>query len=141
MNLRRYADAQGATPIAFTEEKLPPQVLVVDDSKDIRLLISSLLRKHGYRVIEAEDGLVAQGILLTEHPALVISDLQMPLCDGWEMLAYCHSQHPEIPVLIVSGAAWGQRPEIECWAAGFLPKTFLVEQLQSQIQRLLGCAA
>ncbi len=141
MNLRPDIAARSAAEIFSAEKKLPLQVLVVDDSRDIRGLIALLLRKQGYRVLEAEDGLAAQVILMTEHPALVISDLQMPLCDGWEILSYCHARHPEIPVLIVSGTAWGQRPEIECWAAGFLPKAFRIEQFHSEIQRLVGQAA
>ena len=140
MNLRTNDDTQGATKTT-KEEKAPPQVLVIDDSRDIRQLIGLLLKKKGFRVLEAADGLAAQIILKTEHPALVISDLQMPACDGWEMLAYCHARHPDIPVLIVSGAAWGQRPEIECWAAGFLSKTFLLEKFNAEIQRLVGLAA
>ena len=100
-----------------------------------------LLRRGGYRVIEAEDGLAAQIILLTEQPALVISDLQMPLCDGWDVLAYCHTQHPNLPVLIVSGEALGRRPEVERWAAGSLSKPFDPEHFAAEVRRLVSRAA
>ena len=119
----------------------PPKVLVVDDTKDIRDCISFLLRTSGYRVLEAEDGLAAQLILLNERPALVISDLEMPVCDGWDVLAYCHAKLPATPVLIISGAVFGQRPGIERWAAGFLPKPFSIGRFRREIQRLIPVAA
>jgi CheY-like chemotaxis protein len=123
------------------DKKLPPQVLVVDDAVEIRDCLSLFLRANGYRVLEAEDGLAAQMILMTEHPALVISDLQMPNCSGWDLLAYCHAQHPDLPMLIASGAALGKRPEIECWASGFAPKPFCLPQFRADVQRLVSRAA
>lgn len=141
MNIRPADGLEGNKASYALGGILPPQVLVVDDSRDIRELISLLLQQNGYRVIKAEDGLAAQTLLRTEHPALVISDLEMPFCDGWEVLAYCHAQYPEIPVLIVSGAAWGLRPEVERWAAGFLPKPFHLGQFRAAIHRLLRQAA
>ena len=120
---------------------MPPQVLVVDDTKEIRDSITIILRASGYRVLEAEDGLAAQTILMKRQPALVISDLEMPVCDGWEVLEYCHARHPDMPVLIISGDALGERPEIECLAAGFLAKPFSAERFRSEIQRLICRAA
>jgi CheY-like chemotaxis protein len=144
MTFRHDDPSWGATAIAYSDEKLPPQVLVVDDSKEVREFITLLLRLSGYRVLKAEDGLAAQNILMIEHPALVISDLEMPISDGWDVLAYCHAQHPDMPVLIISGAALGQRPEIECWAAGFLLKPFSLARFRAEVQRLcfpIGSAA
>jgi two-component system OmpR family response regulator len=117
---------------------LPPQVIVVDDSRDVREIVGSLLRNDGYRVLEAENGQVAQSLLATEHPALVISDLEMPNCDGWELLTFCHSHHPGIPVLIMSGSTSGKWPNIERWASGFLRKPFVTAQLESEVHRLIS---
>jgi DNA-binding NtrC family response regulator len=141
MKIQHDDAAQGVTGSAVPGEKPPPLVLVVDDSREIREFIALLVRLCGYRVLKAADGLAAQNILMTEHPVLVISDLEMPVCDGWEMLAYCHAQHPGLPVLIVSGADWGKRPEIERWAAGFIPKPFPVERFRTEIERLVCLAA
>ena len=138
----RHADASlGAAATGNFPREVPPKVLVVDDTKEVRDCISFFLRSSGYRVIEAEDGLEAQMILLNEHPALVITDLEMPTCDGWDVLTYCHTRHTGMPVMIMSGAALGRRPDIECWATSFLPKPFSIAQFRAEIQRLVPLAA
>jgi len=120
---------------------MPPLVLVVDDSVEIRNCLSFVLRANGYRVLAAEDGLAAQMILRLEHPTLVISDLDMPVCDGWDLLVYCHAQHPDLPVLIMSGAALGKHPEIEYLASGFVSKPFNFVRIRTEVQRLISQAA
>lgn len=141
MNFRHDDASAGAATIANPPEKRSPQVLVVDDTKEIRDVIALCLRRSGYRVLEAKDGLAAQIILFTEHPDLVISDLEMPVSDGWDVLTFCHAHQPGLPVLIVSGASLGQRPEIERWAAGILPKPFDLLRLRTEVQRLISHAA
>jgi DNA-binding response OmpR family regulator len=105
-------------------EKSPSTVLVVDDDEELRSLMITLLSRDGYRALGAQNGLIAQAIFLSERPALVVSDLDMPVCDGWELLAFFHAQFPAVPVLLISGKPLGRKPEIEGWAAGFLPKPF-----------------
>ncbi len=141
MNFRHAEPAASATTIEFPSEKLPPQVLVVDDTNEVRSFLTAALRRSGYRVLEAEDGLIAQILLMSEHPALVISDLEMPVCDGWDLLTHCHTQYPGMPVLLISGNSPGKRPEIERWAAGLLRKPFDVVQLRTEVQRLVRRAA
>ena len=141
MTLRHDEASAGAATDRDSREKLPPQVLVVDDAAAVRGCVAFALRASGYRVREAADGLAARFVLMDEQPALVISDLEMPVCDGWEVLRYCHAQHPEMPVLVISGAGLGRRPEIERWAAGFLPKPFSIARVRTEVQRLLSRAA
>ncbi len=120
---------------------MPPKVLVVDDSREIRACIGFILRTSGYRVREAEDGLEAQLILFNEHPALVMTDLEMPVCDGWDVIAFCHAHQPATPVIVISGVACGQRPDLECWAAAYLTKPFSIARLRAEVQRLVPLAA
>jgi CheY-like chemotaxis protein len=63
-----------------------PLIVVIDDDAGTRLLVSQVLKKEGYQVMAAEDG--AKGLaLIREHkPDLVVSDVQMPLMDGFEVL-------------------------------------------------------
>ncbi|MDO8448377.1 MAG: response regulator [Rhodoferax sp.] len=63
-----------------------PLIVVIDDDAGTRLLVSQVLKKEGYRVMTAEDG--AKGLaLIREHkPELVVSDVQMPLLDGFDVL-------------------------------------------------------
>ena len=63
-----------------------PLIVVIDDDAGTRLLVSQVLKKEGHQVVAAEDG--AKGLaLVREHkPDLVVSDVQMPLMDGFEVL-------------------------------------------------------
>ncbi len=64
-----------------------PLIVVMEDDAGTRMLVASVLKKDGYDVLTAENG--AQGLLLVEqhHPALIISDVQMPEMNGFQMLA------------------------------------------------------
>src|SRR4051812_41325555 len=61
-------------------------VMVVDDSKDVRDVVVWLLGTCGCRARTAQDGLHAKLMLQEVQPAVIISDLRMPVCDGWDLL-------------------------------------------------------
>ena len=81
------------------------KVLVIDDDKDVRELLSRLLKDAGYRPIDARDG--REGLERTkDEPALIILDLEMPRMDGFEFLDNYIKDVPEekrAPVLVFSG--------------------------------------
>ena len=62
-----------------------PLVLVVDDSITVRRVTQRLLKREGYRVALAADGLQALERLLEEKPAVVLSDIEMPRMDGFDL--------------------------------------------------------
>jgi chemosensory pili system protein ChpA (sensor histidine kinase/response regulator) len=62
-----------------------PLVLVVDDSITVRRVTQRLLKREGYRVTLASDGLQALEKLMEERPALVLSDIEMPRMDGFDL--------------------------------------------------------
>ena len=81
------------------------KVLVIDDDKDVRELLSRLLKDAGYRPIDARDG--KEGLERTkDEPALIILDLEMPRMDGFEFLDNYIKNVPEenrSPILVFSG--------------------------------------
>ena len=81
------------------------KVLVIDDDKDVRELLSRLLKDAGYRPIDARDG--KEGLERTkDEPALIILDLEMPRMDGFEFLDNYIRDVPDAkraPVLVFSG--------------------------------------
>tara|TARA_Y100001970_G_scaffold48534_1_gene61515 strand:- start:18402 stop:21380 length:2979 start_codon:yes stop_codon:yes gene_type:complete len=81
------------------------KVLVIDDDKDVRELLSRLLKDAGYMPIDARDG--KEGLERTkDEPALIILDLEMPRMDGFEFLDNYIKDVPEekrAPVLVFSG--------------------------------------
>ena len=66
---------------------MPKTVLIVDDQKSIRTLLSNVLQLADYNVIEAEDGQKALNILSgNENIDLIITDLNMPIMDGIQLI-------------------------------------------------------
>jgi chemosensory pili system protein ChpA (sensor histidine kinase/response regulator) len=62
-----------------------PLVLVVDDSITVRRVTQRLLQREGYRVALAADGLQALERLADELPSVVLSDIEMPRMDGFDL--------------------------------------------------------
>ncbi len=78
-------------------------ILLVNDEPVQRYRIASLLRKEGYVVKEAEDGMQALSLLEEGFdPALIITDLYMPRLDGWQLCRYVREKGPQVPILVIS---------------------------------------
>jgi two-component system cell cycle response regulator DivK len=64
------------------------QILVVDDSEDMRALLERLLERAGYRVVVAEDGQASLTQAKLHHPDLILMDLSLPDINGWEAVGH-----------------------------------------------------
>ncbi|MBF8276637.1 MAG: hybrid sensor histidine kinase/response regulator [Candidatus Brocadiaceae bacterium] len=95
------------TKDAAVAEQMPPEILVVDDSITSRTLIRSVLENNGYVVTTAVNGKEALQILQTKAFGLVVTDVQMPVMDGFELTKHIKEQEKikETPVIIVSSLA------------------------------------
>ncbi|HEY1052792.1 MAG TPA: response regulator [Prosthecobacter sp.] len=110
LNPQTLADRCRTTPLAEDAATAAPAqvqratILVVDDSFTARTLQKSILETAGYHVRTAEDGRAALTILHSGEVALVVSDVQMPHVDGFELLATMKSQPPlaKIPLILVT---------------------------------------
>ncbi len=71
-----------------TSAEQKKQILVVDDSEDMRALLEQLLEKAGYRVVFAEDGQASLTQAKLHHPDLILMDLSLPDIDGWEAVGH-----------------------------------------------------
>jgi CheY-like chemotaxis protein len=109
-----------------------PLVLLVDDSADSRELYAEMLRKAGYRVLEAADGVEGLAMAFAELPALVVMDLWMPDLDGWEVTRRlkADARTGEIPVVVLTGAGLGaQASAAEAGCDLFLVKPCFADDL------------
>lgn len=77
-------------------------VLLIDDDPVVRSLASGIMRKKGYEVIVAKDGLEGLSMVKKHRPDLVITDYQMPGMSGIEVLESLKLQEPEMPVIILT---------------------------------------
>ena len=111
-------------------------ILVVDDERVIRSLICDVLRDAGYRTIAADNGATATEVTDSEHPDLIVLDLQMPVMDGWTFCRQFRTNGHATPVVIVSahGATRAQR---ELQAAGAVEKPFDPDHLLKVVHSLV----
>jgi two-component system chemotaxis sensor kinase CheA len=118
-------------------------VLVVDDALMVRELQRSILERGGYSVRAASDGAEALAMLAEQPADLVVTDLEMPNVDGFELISSirAHPRLANIPVLIVSSRASAEDHQrgLEAGADGYIVKTSFDEAgLLSAVSRLLG---
>jgi two-component system cell cycle sensor histidine kinase/response regulator CckA len=116
-------------------------VLVVDDEDSVRRLVSAVLRRHGFSIIEAANGREALTALAERYDVdLVISDVLMPELGGRELAKQLQRDRPEMPVLFISGytnqelANEGGSLDAD---AMFLAKPFSSQQLMGAVSTLL----
>jgi len=96
------------------EENTPylKKILVVDDTQTNRVIIKGLLKKRGFDVLEAGDGLEALAVYQNEAPDLVLMDVMMPGIDGYETARRMRALPGEnwVPIIFVSASAARRRP-------------------------------
>jgi PAS domain S-box-containing protein len=102
------AKGPGAAPAGHGE-----LILVVDDEEKIREVVRDMLVKYGYQVIVANDGADAtkQFVLHAKEIRAVITDLEMPVMDGMELVHVLRTLNPALAVLVSSGIASEQALE------------------------------
>jgi CheY-like chemotaxis protein len=86
------------------------RILVVDDEPAIRETAGMILKREGYDVRTAADGVDGLSALSAYLPDLIISDLNMPRMSGFEFLAVVRKQFPHIATIAMSGQSIGEEP-------------------------------
>ncbi|MEC4804924.1 MAG: response regulator, partial [Jaaginema sp. PMC 1080.18] len=127
----------------------PPQssILIVDDSITLRRNLKLTLKKAGYSVLEASDGLNAIAQLEQYAPQinLIVSDLEMPQMNGFELLNYCqqHPQYQKIPILVLTSRQSDKHRQIalNLGASSYITKPYLERDLLIKIGEYLPTAA
>ena len=77
-------------------------ILVVEDDKHTRKLLETILKREGYGVLKAEDGVVAMEVLDNHHIDLIILDIMMPNMDGYEFAKELRDANCMIPILMAT---------------------------------------
>ena len=118
------------------------RVLIVDDEEVVRRVVKSMLERHGYKALLAEDGLQAVEILeqMRDEIALIILDLTMPVMNGEEALRRLKLINPDVPILLSSG--YNEMEAIQRFAgkglAGFIQKPYTSARLAEKLRSLLA---
>lgn len=80
-----------------------PRLLLVDDDARLRRSVCRLLRRAGWTVVEAGDGLEALEALELEAPTVLLTDMRMPRMDGLQLIEAVHTTHTGLPIVVLSG--------------------------------------
>lgn len=88
------------------------KVLIVEDSKLVRSFFTKTLKRYEdkFEVMTAENGVDAIGLVNSFQPDLVMTDLNMPVMDGFELLVYMNKNHPDMPMFVMTAKG---SPEVE----------------------------
>jgi len=135
----------GAAPVVMAEveeEVRAPLVLVVDDSLTVRRVTQRLLTREGYRVTVAKDGLDALEKLEIERPAVMLSDIEMPRMDGFDLLRNVRHdpRWQDLPVVMITSRIAQKHREMaqQLGANHYLGKPYDEDQLIGLIQQYVA---
>lgn len=115
--------------------------LVVEDSPMMRqLLVFALARIKGLKVVEADDGVDALRKLTTARFNLVITDINMPVLDGLELVRKIRSDEVhDVPIMIVTteGSAEDRQRALQVGANAYITKPIQAPQVIAKVKELL----
>lgn len=116
------------------------RILIVEDEAHILRVMAMWLGRHGHDILEASDGRAALDIVEHEAVDLIITDMNMPVLDGLELIEAVRLQHAlDIPVLLLSArcdqVALAER--VKPFDVCLYPKPFVPSRLVADIEQLL----
>lgn len=117
-------------------------VLLVDDSPSVRRVLTNLVERQGWKAIAAKDGIEALEILQRGQalPDIVLSDIEMPRMDGYELLGSIRNQAPlrRLPVVVITSRAAEKhrRKAMDLGASAYVTKPYQDESLIDVIRQL-----
>lgn len=119
----------------------PPSILVVDDSQLEQRYVAKLLQSSGsWRISFARNGVEALEAIARELPAVVLTDIRMPLMDGLSLVEKIRGQFPLVPVVLMTGTGT-ERDAVEALRAGaadYVTKQALTADLPTVLDRVLS---
>ena len=138
-NISTHIQTTPSGPVGYIPCMLSaPHILIVDDHREIRDLVSRALAKEGFRVSVAADGLAMRKVLADSRIDLILLDLMLPGEDG---LSLCRSVRAASRIPIIMLTAKGDEVDrvigLEMGADDYLPKPFGSRELVARIRAVL----
>jgi CheY-like chemotaxis protein len=113
------------------------RILIVEDHAPTRMAMSRLIRQAGADVVTARDGEEGLGYLLTQRFDVLLTDLRMPVMDGFELLQHCQKlpdSHRPMRIIAISGEY--EAGALRGQPVQFLPKPFNIDTLLNMLAGL-----
>ena len=115
------------------------KILIVDDEGDLRTLLGLCFLRRGHSIVVAGDGAVGLQCVATHAPDLLVTDLNMPVLDGLELLRQLRADgHADLPVIVLTARADQRAAAIAAGADAFLVKPVPLRELGETAERLLA---
>lgn len=115
------------------------KILIVEDDESLLQMYSILLQKEGYGTYLARNGLDACDILEKEHVDLVITDIMMPVMDGYEFVQLLRKDNPALPILMITAREdfSSKRKGFTYGADDYMTKPIDVNEMVLRVKALL----
>ena len=117
-------------------------IVVIEDDAGTRLLVSQVLKKEGHEVMAAEDGVKGLALIREHRPTLVVSDVQMPLMDGFEVLDQIRSDDTLAATAVILLTSLQDRSSMRqgmsTGADDYLTKPFAPQELREAVSAQLN---
>lgn len=114
------------------------RVFLIDDDASVRESISRVLKVAGYEVMTAADGEEAAIRFVPEQTDLVLLDLNLPSRSGWDVFERLTTQHPVVPVIIITGMPEQYRTALAAGVGALMEKPIEVPVLLKTMDDLLA---
>ena len=119
-------------------DDLMAKILVIEDHPQLRELLADVLMNVGHKVITASDGSRGLALYVRHHPALVITDLELPGFSGLAVVERL-SLEPGLKIIAISGSSLDNLDRAwQLGAAVTLKKPFPITQLLAAVRQLVG---
>jgi len=133
------APADAGSPALEADASQVPLILVVDDSITVRRVTQRLLKREGYRVVTAADGLQALERLQEEKPSVVLSDIEMPRMDGFDLVRNIRADANlcDLPIIMISSriAAKHREHARDLGVSNYLGKPYPEDELLQLVRQ------
>jgi DNA-binding NtrC family response regulator len=118
----------------------PKRILIVDDQESMRDMLTDLLDMMGHDPRTVEGGPQALEELSAGPVDLVITDLNMPVMDGMELMREIKSRAPGLPVIVITGYGTfhTEKQVLSSGADGYIPKPCTIHRVQETVNAALG---
>src|SRR5436309_8924388 len=125
--MRGRMRATGGTSRGTGDGMRPPRLLVIDDEPAVREISCEFLQMLGYEVEGARNGADGLALLARQSFDLVMTDLRMPVLDGWGVVEGVRRIAPGVPVIMLSGSNEGEERAGACGVSLVLKPVGLAE--------------
>lgn len=122
------------------DKNLKKRILIVEDEKSIRGLISIKLRKNGYEVQEAGNGKEGLKLIQKKIPDLVLTDIQMPVMDGFKLLGEINRLMLPLPAIVITGLSNVDDviKSLRLGVRDFIRKPFNIHEMMKTIEKVFA---